>query len=282
MPSDYKDIISRATSSVGLDGHRIEGDCPPQPKSKKQLYFWLSDHPLIIDHRTKSFTLEKRSGKICYMLAARDLTIVWGNTPRYWRWSPLPDSRFGEVAELRSVCWLEIPGKINANLLSPKTIYNAFLVYKTSEEAFGFEYKPAEASVSVRGGDTKTHTVYLEPERGRRRIQRQIIPRQRVSFLNHGGFFSGRRHDRQFWAPRMIEVEAEEEREKVEVEEGGVYPRDRGDGWMEIELGHYSNGDCEDGDEERELEMSLMEVKGGDWKSGLIVQGIGIRPQSTQ
>ncbi|OIT36575.1 f-box protein pp2-b1 [Nicotiana attenuata] len=41
----------------------------------------------------KSFSLEKWSGKKCYMLAARSLKIVWADTPRYWRWISLPESR---------------------------------------------------------------------------------------------------------------------------------------------------------------------------------------------
>jgi len=52
-------------------------------------------------------------------------------------------------------------------------------------------------------------------------------------------------------------------------------PKVRGDGWMEIELGEYLN---EEG-EERELEMSVKEVKDLRWKSGLIIQGIDIRPK---
>jgi hypothetical protein len=28
------------------------------------------------------------------MLSARSLYIVWGDTPRYWRWISVPDSRY--------------------------------------------------------------------------------------------------------------------------------------------------------------------------------------------
>jgi hypothetical protein len=37
--------------------------------------------------------LEKKSGKKCYMLSARDLIIVWGDTPTYWKWNSDPSSR---------------------------------------------------------------------------------------------------------------------------------------------------------------------------------------------
>ncbi|RWR96599.1 putative F-box protein PP2-B12 [Cinnamomum micranthum f. kanehirae] len=53
----------------------------------------------------------------------------------------------------------------------------------------------------------------------------------------------------------------------------GQVPQARSDGWMEIEMGEFFNDEGEEGD----IEMSLMEVKGGQ-KSGLIVEGIEMRP----
>jgi len=38
--------------------------------------------------------LEKKSGKICYVLSARDLVITWRDTPMYWTWNSNSDSRF--------------------------------------------------------------------------------------------------------------------------------------------------------------------------------------------
>ena len=38
--------------------------------------------------------LDRGSGAKCYMLLARGLHISWGDTPCYWRWMDLPDSRF--------------------------------------------------------------------------------------------------------------------------------------------------------------------------------------------
>uniref|UniRef100_A0A5B6Z146 Putative F-box protein PP2-B10-like n=1 Tax=Davidia involucrata TaxID=16924 RepID=A0A5B6Z146_DAVIN len=244
LPSDYHDILARAR------------DSPPSVSfsSKKELYLGLCDQPLIIDKGTKSFWLEKWSGKKCYMLAARDLTIVWGDTPMYWRWISLPEcSTNGEVAELIRVCWLEIRGNISTRLLSLETSYAAYLVFRSSTGTYGFEYQPAEGWVGISGDEGETRTVYLDPEEGgeqRHGYQHPIIPR-RI------GMFSNNIMLRQ---PR---------------ESSGQYPKMRGDGWMEIELGEYFSRGGEDG----ELGMSLMEVKGGDWKSGLIVQGIEIRPK---
>jgi hypothetical protein len=38
--------------------------------------------------------LDRETGAKCYMLSARGLTIIWGDTPQYWSWIPLTDSRF--------------------------------------------------------------------------------------------------------------------------------------------------------------------------------------------
>ncbi|KAL8245969.1 hypothetical protein R6Q59_007185 [Mikania micrantha] len=54
-------------------------------------------------------------------------------------------------------------------------------------------------------------------------------------------------------------------------------PKRRQDGWLEIELGEFYNEKGQEG----ELDMSMMEVKGGNWKAGLIIQGIEIRPKAS-
>lgn len=54
----------------------------------------------------------------------------------------------------------------------------------------------------------------------------------------------------------------------------GIFPHRRSDGWMEIMLGEFFNDLGDDG----EVEMRLMETNNNNWKSGLIVMGIDIRP----
>lgn len=67
----------------------------------------------------------------------------------------------------------------------------------------------------------------------------------------------------------MLEIAADQE---AAAEVGDA----RDDGWMEAELGEFYIDEGEDG----EVEMSLMEVRGGHWKKGLIIQGIEIRPKA--
>ncbi|KAK2631327.1 hypothetical protein EUGRSUZ_L03074 [Eucalyptus grandis] len=58
-------------------------------------------------------------------------------------------------------------------------------------------------------------------------------------------------------------------------EGSGNYPKERRDGWSEIELGEFLTKEGQDG----EVEMSVMETKGGNWKAELVVEGIEIRPK---
>ncbi|CAH8387664.1 unnamed protein product [Eruca vesicaria subsp. sativa] len=65
-----------------------------------------------------------------------------------------------------------------------------------------------------------------------------------------------------------------------EPEAGWIYPEERKDGWMEIELGEFFNGEgVMKGDE---IEMSALETRELGWKHGLIIQGIEIRPADIQ
>ncbi|OMO72885.1 hypothetical protein COLO4_27415 [Corchorus olitorius] len=184
--------------------------------SKKELYFRLCDNPILIDGGRKSFSLERGSGKKCYMLSARELSIVWSDTPTYWRWGSTPESRFEEVAELLNVCWLEIHGKISVSLLSPMTHYKAYIVFKATTGAYGFEFQPMEVSVGLVGTEGSKRSVYLDAERGRR--QRQFVPR-RIGLFSRSRFFG--------LQTAVSTTQATDDQ----------YPKVRLDGWLEIELG---------------------------------------------
>ncbi|RDX76920.1 F-box protein PP2-B10, partial [Mucuna pruriens] len=148
IPSDLSSIISPSSF--------------PSSISKKALYFTLSDHPILIDQGKKSFQLDKRTGNKCYMLSARDLHIIWGDTSQYWEWTKQAESRFEEVARLYAVCWFDIGGRINTRVLSPNTQYAAFLVFKMID-ASGFHHDPVVLSVGFLGGNSSSKYVCLDP-----------------------------------------------------------------------------------------------------------------------
>jgi hypothetical protein len=138
-------------------------------------------------------------------------------------------------------------------MLSQDTIYTAYIVFKVNDHFVGLDYPVQEASISV-GETNLTRKVCLQsndedeaggvPENYR---PLTLFHRQRIR----------RRNGR-----------------AVPHDENVTLPQKRADGWIELELGEFYNAG---GDEDGEVTFSLMETKGGNWKSGLIVQGIEIR-----
>ncbi|CAK9329819.1 unnamed protein product [Citrullus colocynthis] len=235
LPPDWELLISlRKPSNLNFD---------PISSRKKEIFFSLCDNPVLIDDGNKSLSLEKWSGKKCIMLGARDLSVVWGDTPFYWVWKHRPDSRFAEVAVLLNVWWLEIRGRISCRMLSPKTTYAVYFVFKMRRRNYyGFDIDPADATVGILGTENQRKSVCLDP----------YLKNPRPRYDN---------------VPFVI-------RPRSEDMAGLEQPQKRHDGWFEIELGEFQSGDGDD-----EVEMSLKEVKGTTGKIGLVVEGIEIRPK---
>ncbi|XP_056166063.1 F-box protein PP2-B11-like isoform X3 [Syzygium oleosum] len=194
----------------------------PQISPKKALYRHLCNHPVPIDGRNVSWSLDARSGKKCFMIGSRELAITWGNDQRYWRWIDEPNSRFGQVAQLWIVWWFHITGKIETKMLPPKTTYAAYLVFRFEDYKRGF-HRPAASRVSVESGEHgEWPNVILDPQEGE---------------------------------PRSA--------------------RERGDGWLEIEMGEFYNENGDDGT----LVCCLKEVDNYTAKRGIVVEGIELRPK---
>ncbi|KAH7521814.1 F-box protein At2g02240 [Ziziphus jujuba] len=140
LPKNYRDIISRSDSASYLNSLPKEG-----------LYNHFCNHPTIIDNGTKSFAIDKKSGKSCYMIGARGLEIEHVEKPQYWQWKSLPVSRFSEVAELNEVWFLHIKGKIEKMMLPPGTTYGVYFVYKLTENISVFRRVPVELSIDFNG-----------------------------------------------------------------------------------------------------------------------------------
>lgn len=226
------------------------------------------------------------------MLGSRDLTIIWGDTPYYWEWTSLPESRFPEVASLQAVCWFEIRGKINTSLLSPGTKYAAYLVFQ-AHHSFGFEDVPVESSIHILENHTTTKTIYLSSYRSE---EKRVEPDVEYDYLsieevrswindNLSQLYSSPGNELlgfeavSTWMgnnlKKLFVSQQSQEPDSSRSGDSSSYPKEREDKWYEIELGEFFI----EGGEDMELEMSLMEVKAGHWKNGLIVEGIEIRPK---
>nr|XP_043609004.1 F-box protein At2g02240-like [Erigeron canadensis] len=208
--------------------------------SKKDLYFQLCDSHLLLDDGNMSFSLNKQNGKKCFMLGAKALSIAWQDTLVFWRWRSLPESRFPKVAELLAVCWLEIKGKFKTLMLSSETTYAAFLVYNIRAVSHGLEFPAKTLDRHDVGG--------MEVEDAGEDLDMTVVylkpPKTGQNLQN-----------------------------SVQTEVIGAVPWRRADGWMEVELGKFYN-DKTGG----EVDMRFMETRELHWKSGLIIEGIDIRP----
>nr|POE64047.1 f-box protein pp2-b15 [Quercus suber] len=138
----------------------------------------------------------------------------------------------------------EIHGKINTQILSPNTRYGAYLIMKISNRAYGLNSIPSEVSIEV-GNKVCNGMAYLRREDGMKQQIECMFYRNRIEVLRK----------------RVIEGTQRTSNE-------------REDGWMEIELGEFFNGEANE-----EIKMSLMEVKGYQLKGGLIIEGIEVRPK---
>ncbi|GKV49239.1 hypothetical protein SLEP1_g56002 [Rubroshorea leprosula] len=75
-------------------------------------------------------------------------------------------NRFPEVAELLSGWDFVIHGRINTRMLSPKTRYKAYLVFKLKDDTYGFRNTPIEAAVLLGGAEVSKRVVYVQAESG--------------------------------------------------------------------------------------------------------------------
>ncbi|CAN4111035.1 unnamed protein product [Withania somnifera] len=234
LPSDWQDIASNSVTPLKLS-------------SRKELFFYLCNS-ILIDGGNKSFALDKSTGKKSYVISAKELSILYGDEPDHWNWKNNPESRFTEVAELKTICRLEIQGKMKTGDLSPNTTYGAYVLMKISDGSFGLDSIPSEISISVGDEESVSSSAYLRHPRNKKKEQMEsLLYRNRVETLK-------------------ARVNKGEER----------MPRERADGWLEIELGEFFNG----GNGDEEIVMKLMEVKGYHVKGGLVIEGIELRPKS--
>ncbi|KAL4305568.1 hypothetical protein AHAS_Ahas16G0091300 [Arachis hypogaea] len=259
LPSNYEDIVSRAVNPLPLlqfSHHH------------KQLFQALS-HPLPLDSGNKVilldptlknlslvsyycvpcykqiFKLDKSSGKISYILSATELSIAWSQDTNYWTWTQTPESRFSMVAELRTVNWLQIEGKMRTGELTARTTYGAYLIMKvSSNRAYGLDSAPAEVSVAIGDKVVQRGKAYLCQKEEKKRMMERLMYGNRSHMLGN------------------------QEQENISV----PLKRQDDDGWMEIQIGEFFTGDTD-----QEINITLMEV-GYHFKAGLIVQGIHVRP----
>ncbi|KAF8697985.1 hypothetical protein HU200_035488 [Digitaria exilis] len=103
------------------------------------------------------------------------------------------------------VWWLEMHGKIDSKMLSPKSTYCAYIVFKVqADTAYGHKHPEQKASV-ILGGNNSVRLVRLDDS----------------DSDDEGG---------------------------LEIPGNVLLPRERADGWKELELGEFYTDEGQDGE----------------------------------
>lgn len=186
------------------------------------------------------FWLDRFSGSKCFLLVPGKLSI------------PEPNGWYGSYSYYELTLPFRIEGKISTSLLSPNTLYTAYLLFDftCSADFSGFgEEEPLQTSVGIDGGcESESRIVYI-PFMPCEYVRRTTILKCRP--------------------PGMP------------VLSGPQYPRRRyGCNDYELELGDYFNKDG--GSDNKELKMCLSEIRTGEAKGGIYLNGIVIRPKKCQ
>ncbi|KAK4750930.1 hypothetical protein SAY87_004412 [Trapa incisa] len=203
LPSNHLDIVARSEAPVKFSTKKelFFGLCNPRlvDNGRKarflcwvdvsiSLYFtFLRIHPLFF-YVKQSFKLERPTGRISYILSARELSITWSNDPMYWAWISMAESRIGD--------------------LSPSTNYAAYLIMKLSSRAYGLDAMPSETSVQVGDRVLCSELAYLQGSNSRKQgmeMQRKKVnagdtrvPYQRADGwmeIHLGEFFTAGGHE---------------------------------------------------------------------------------------
>lgn len=170
------------------------------------------------------------------MLSARELSIAWGSDPLSWCWKP-----FYLTSRFEEVAELVMTSWLD--------IHGKISTRMLSPNTRYGAYLVIELSKRAYGLDSFPSEVSVEVG----------------SYKSLGHTYLCQRRG----------MEAEES------DVGGImglerFLHERKDGWEEIELGEFNNGD---GSDEKEVNMRLREVKGLRLKAGIVVEGIEIRPK---
>ncbi|KAL6351100.1 hypothetical protein AAG906_031686 [Vitis piasezkii] len=82
-------------------------------------------------------TLQREDGKMKATFNPRQLNIIWGGDPRYWK---LPEDN--GPAELLRVWWFEVSGSVRIGSVPPGTKYRITFQISMKSNAFGWNVSP--------------------------------------------------------------------------------------------------------------------------------------------
>ncbi|PIA25492.1 hypothetical protein AQUCO_11200003v1 [Aquilegia coerulea] len=170
------------------------------------------------------------------------LSINWVNEERYWSWRTFEDPEEGtlEMAELLKVCALEVNGSLDPSLLSPKTMYEIVYIFKLYEQAKGWEFP-----VTLKTRFTEEEVI--------RKLS--LLPK---------------------FQEEWIEAHVGDGEPDIKMRKASLMNKPRGQ-WIELVAGEIYTDHCFS--IKKHICFSLSEYQGGNWKSGLLMKGVVLRPK---
>ncbi|CAJ1939671.1 unnamed protein product [Sphenostylis stenocarpa] len=122
-PHMYKHILNLFDSSCSLENLPANGVLSSNKRkaSSYHLRYWVENN---IN---------------CFKLYARELSIIWSDDLKYWKWEPDKDESDIELAKLKMVCWLDVTGKFDIGMLSPGILYQVLFSVMLNDSAQGWE-----------------------------------------------------------------------------------------------------------------------------------------------
>ncbi|CBI27175.3 unnamed protein product, partial [Vitis vinifera] len=83
--------------------------------------------------------LQSKDGKLMATFNPRQLNVIWGRDPRYWK---MPEKNSGGPAELLQVCWLEVSGSVPIRSAPIGTKFKITFQVSFKSDAFGWNNCP--------------------------------------------------------------------------------------------------------------------------------------------
>ncbi|GAB2220310.1 hypothetical protein Droror1_Dr00007954 [Drosera rotundifolia] len=137
-----------------------DSDSPVDRSSVGSLYDQLHGG-VFLNGKRKKYWVDKQ-GKNCFMVFAKDLFITWADDNRYWHWRDMDTSDgINTVAELRSVCWLEVHGRFDTTYLSPDATYEVAFVVMMLDCSSGWEVNINVRLKTLANGSESQHKENL-------------------------------------------------------------------------------------------------------------------------
>ncbi|KAK9056207.1 hypothetical protein SSX86_027297 [Deinandra increscens subsp. villosa] len=144
----------------------------PSKLGKNEIYSRLT-RPVRFDSGNKEFWLDKRTGGLCLSISCKALTITGIDDRRYWNFITTDESRFGTIAYLQQIWWLEVEGELDFKF--PPGTYSLLFKLRlgrptkrpnrrasNQEGVHGWDIKPVQFQLTAGDGQHAVSKCFLE------------------------------------------------------------------------------------------------------------------------